>query len=105
MALGIVGRFVPDPGVVLAASPLLILGVQSDDGATLGAGKVVVGDPDGPAETAGLGDDLVRRVDGLRAADAGMASISATVANSFMPIGVVFRRRRVFSSATSSAQS
>jgi hypothetical protein len=83
----------PHPGHALAREPLVVLGIEPDDGAALGADEVGHRDPDRPAELPRLGDDLVGGVLALRPADLGMASISSTVSKSFIPMGIVRRRR------------
>src|SRR5207302_5317599 len=62
---------IPHADHVLPRPPRFILGVaEPDDGAALRADEVLGGDADRPAEPRGLADDLVQRMDRLRAADA-----------------------------------
>src|SRR5439155_1183075 len=52
----------PHAGHAIAGEPLVVLRVQADDRAALGADQVGHRDADGPDELARLGDDLVGRV-------------------------------------------
>ncbi|MHC2618848.1 hypothetical protein ACVIW2_000880 [Bradyrhizobium huanghuaihaiense] len=62
-------RAVPDPDIVFAGEPFVVLGAKPDHRAALAAYQVVGGDADGPAQTRGHADDLVGGVDRIRPAD------------------------------------
>src|SRR3954468_3375213 len=59
----VLGRAVPDPDIVFAGEPFLILRYKTDHGAALRADEIVGGDADGPPQTRRHADDLVGGVD------------------------------------------
>jgi hypothetical protein len=68
---GIFERRVPYPGHLLARKPLLVLRMESDNGAALRAHQVLLSDTDGEAESRGLCHDLIGSVDRLGATNFG----------------------------------
>src|SRR5262245_26580280 len=69
MLAGVLLRLVPDAGHALARQPLLVLGMEADHRAALGADEIRHRDAHGPAELSRLRDDLIGRVLAARPAD------------------------------------